>query len=169
MSACFLRLHVCDVIQFRDDHAFHAEHADPRNIFEKQILKVWTPCLSAFYCVISRATLAWSLNACAIAGFSKSARARTKNYKECELSNSTPKSLAESRSRTPTNTASKFLKFVYQKCCVDRLRFQNIYRLNRGPYLSQLDLKEKCTRHAGVSTNEADLFDRHDHRAGKAK
>ena len=56
--------------------------ADPRNIFNKQILKVWTPCLSAFYCVISRATLAWSLNACAIARFSKSARARTKNYRE---------------------------------------------------------------------------------------
>ena len=32
--------------------------ADPRIIFDKQILKVWTPSLSAFYCVISRATLA---------------------------------------------------------------------------------------------------------------
>ena len=32
--------------------------ADPRNIFDKQILKGWTPCLSTFYCVISRATLA---------------------------------------------------------------------------------------------------------------
>ena len=52
--------------------------ADPRNIFDKEILKVWMPCLSSFYCVISRATLAWSLNACAIARFSKSARARTK-------------------------------------------------------------------------------------------
>ena len=52
--------------------------ADPRNSFDKQILKVWTPCLSAFYRVIPRATLAWSLNACAIARFSKSARARTK-------------------------------------------------------------------------------------------
>ena len=31
---------------------------NPRNIFDKQILKVWTPCLSTFYCVISRATLA---------------------------------------------------------------------------------------------------------------
>ena len=56
--------------------------ADPRNIFDKQSLKVWTPCLSAFYCVIPRATLAWSLKACAIARFSKSARARTKNYRE---------------------------------------------------------------------------------------
>ena len=56
--------------------------ADPRNIFDKQILKVWTPCLSAFYCVIPHATLAWSLKACAIARFSKSARARTKNYRE---------------------------------------------------------------------------------------
>ena len=26
--------------------------ADPSNIFDKPILKVWTPCLSAFYCVI---------------------------------------------------------------------------------------------------------------------
>ena len=56
--------------------------ADPSNIFEKQISKVWTPCLSAFYCVILRATLAWSLNACTIARFLKSARARTKNYRE---------------------------------------------------------------------------------------
>ena len=31
--------------------------ADPGIIFDKQILKVWTPCFSAFYCVISRATL----------------------------------------------------------------------------------------------------------------
>ena len=29
---------------------------DPRNIIDKQILKIWTPCLSAFYCVIPRAT-----------------------------------------------------------------------------------------------------------------
>ena len=50
--------------------------ADPRNIFDKEILKVWTPCLPSFYCGISRATLAWSLNACAIAKFWKSARAR---------------------------------------------------------------------------------------------
>ena len=72
-----------------------------------------------------------------------------------ELSNSTPKSRAESRSKMPTNMASKFLKFVYRKCCVDRLRFQNIYRLNRRPYLSLLDLKEKCTRYmyVGVPTN----------------
>ena len=52
--------------------------ADSRNIFDKQIVKVWTPGLSAFYCVILRATLAWSLKACAIARSSKSARARTK-------------------------------------------------------------------------------------------
>ena len=32
--------------------------ADPRIIFDKQTLKVSTPSLSAFYCVISRATLA---------------------------------------------------------------------------------------------------------------
>ena len=32
--------------------------ANPRNIFDKQVLKVWTPCLSAFYCVISRVTSA---------------------------------------------------------------------------------------------------------------
>ena len=44
--------------------------ADPRNTFDKQLLKVWTPCLSAFYCAIPRATLAWSLKACAIARFS---------------------------------------------------------------------------------------------------
>ena len=55
---------------------------DPRNIFDKQILKVWTPCLSAFYCVIPRATLVWSSKACTIARFSKSARAWTKNYRE---------------------------------------------------------------------------------------
>ena len=62
--------------------------------------------------------------------------------------------------------ASKFLKFVY-RCCSDRLRFENIYRLDRRPYLSLLDLKENCTRYAGVPTNEADLFDRHDHRAAR--
>ena len=85
------------------------------------------------------------------------------------LSNSTPKSRAESRSKTPTSMASKLLNFVYRKCCVGRLRFQNIYRLNRRPYLSLFDLKGKCTRYPGVPTNEADLFDRHDHRAGKSK
>ena len=69
----------------------------------------------------------------------------------------------------PINMASKLLKFVYRKCCVDQLRFQNIYRLNRRPYLSLLHLKEKCTRYAGVPTSEADLFDRHDHRAGQSK
>ena len=44
-------------------------------------------------------------------------------------------------------------------------------RLNRTPQLSLLDVKEKYTRHAGVSINEADcdLFDRHDHRAGQSK
>ena len=56
--------------------------ADPRNIFDKQILKIWTPCLLAFLCVIPRATLAKSLIARAIARFSKSARARSKNYME---------------------------------------------------------------------------------------
>ena len=30
---------------------------DPNNISDKQILKIWTPSLSAFYCVITRATL----------------------------------------------------------------------------------------------------------------
>ena len=72
--------------------------------------------------------------------------------------NSTPKSRARSRSKMPTNMASKLLKFVYRKCCVDRLRFQNICRLNRRPQLSLLDVKEKYTRHAGVSTNEADFM-----------
>ena len=56
------------------DKCFEAG-ADARNIFDKQILKIWTPCLSAFYCVIPRATLAKSLIARAIARFSKSARA----------------------------------------------------------------------------------------------
>ena len=84
-------------------------------------------------------------------------------------SNSTPKSGARRRSKMPTNMASKLLKFVYWKCCVGRCRFQNICRLNRRPCLSLLDLKEKCTRHAGVSTNEVELFDRHDHRAGHSK
>ena len=45
-------------------------------------------------------------------------------------SNSTPKSCARSRSKMPTNMASKLLKFVYRKRCLDRLRFQNICRLN---------------------------------------
>ena len=40
----------------------------------------------------------------------------------------------------------------------DRLRFQNICRLNRRPQLSLLDVKEKYTRCAGVSTNEADFM-----------
>ena len=84
-------------------------------------------------------------------------------------SNSTPKSRARSRSKMPTNMASKLLKFVHRKRCLDRLRFQNICRLNRRPYLLLLDFKEKCTRYARVSTNEADLFDRHDHRAGQSK
>ena len=63
--------------------------------------------------------------------------------------------------------ASKSSKFVCRKSCVDRLRFQNIYRMNRRPYLSLLDLKEKCTRFVGVSTKETDLFDRHNHRTGQ--
>ena len=72
-----------------------------------------------------------------------------------KLSNSTR---ARSRSKMPTNMVSKLLKFGYRKCCVDRLWFQNICRLNRRPYLSLLDVKEKYTRHAGVSTNEADFM-----------
>ena len=65
--------------------------------------------------------------------------------------------------------ASKFSKFVYSKSCVKRLRFRNIYRMNRRPYLSLHDLKEKCTRYVGVSTKENDLFDCHDHRTGQNK
>ena len=75
-----------------------------------------------------------------------------------KLSNSTPKSRAGSRSKMLTYMASKLLKFVYRKCCVDRFRFQNICRLNRRPQLSLLDVKEKYTTHAGVSTNEADFM-----------
>ena len=56
--------------------------------------------------------------------------------------------------------ATKFSKFVYCKSCMDRLQFQNIYPMNRRPYFSLLDLKEKCTRYVGVSTKETDLFDR---------
>ena len=74
-----------------------------------------------------------------------------------KLSNTTLKLRAGSRSKMPTNMASKLLKFVYRKCCVDRLRFQNICWLNRRPQLSLLDVKEKYTRHAGVSTNESDF------------
>ena len=47
--------------------------ADPCNIFDKQIAM-----FAAFYCMISRA----SLKARAIARFSKSAHARSKNYRE---------------------------------------------------------------------------------------
>ena len=72
-----------------------------------------------------------------------------------KLSNSTLKSRTGSRSKMPTDMASKLLKFVYRKCCVDRLQFQHICRLNRKPQLSLLDAKEKFTRHAVVSTNEA--------------
>ena len=75
-----------------------------------------------------------------------------------KLLNSTPKSRAGSRSKMPTNMTSKLLQFVYRKYCVDRFRFQNICRLNRRPQLSLLDVKEKYTRHAGVSTNEADFM-----------
>ena len=63
------------------DKCFETE-ADPRNIFDKQSLKFWTPCLSAFYCVIPRATLALSLKARAIARFWKSVRALSKKYRE---------------------------------------------------------------------------------------
>ena len=76
----------------------------------------------------------------------------------CKLSNFTPKSRAGSHNKMPTNMVSKLLKFVYRKCCMDRLRFQNICQLNRRPQLSLLDVKEKYTRHAGVSTNEADFM-----------
>ena len=31
---------------------------DSRNFCDERILKMWTPCLSAFYCMISRATFA---------------------------------------------------------------------------------------------------------------
>ena len=79
------------------------------------------------------------------------------------------KSYTRTRSKTTTNMASKLLTFLYGKCCVDRLRFQTICRLNRIPYLSLFDLKEKCTRYACFSTNKADLFDRHDHQAGQSK
>ena len=75
-----------------------------------------------------------------------------------KLSNSTPKSRGGPRSKMPTNMASKLLQFVYRKCCVDRLRFQNICRLNRRPQLSLLDVKVKYTRQAGVSTNEVDFM-----------
>ena len=44
-------------------------------------------------------------------------------------------------------------KFIYRRC-VGRFRFH---------------LKEKCTRYAAVSANEAGLSDRHDHRAGQSK
>ena len=50
-----------------------------------------------------------------------------------KLSDSTPKSHMGSCSKMPTNMASKLLKFVYRRCCVDGLRFQNICRLNRRP------------------------------------
>ena len=75
-----------------------------------------------------------------------------------KLSNSTPKSRAGSRSKMPTNMTSKLLQFVYRKCCVDRLRFQNVCRLNRRPQLSLLDVEEKHTRHARVLTNETDFM-----------
>ena len=52
------------------------------------------------------------------------------------LSNSTQKSRVRSCIKMLTNMASKFSKCVSRKNCVDRLRFQNIYRMNRRPYLS---------------------------------
>ena len=61
--------------------------------------------------------------------------------------------------------ATKF--FFYRRSCVDRHRVQNIYRMNRRPYIFLLDLKEKCPRYVGVSTKETDLFDRHDHCTGQ--
>ena len=41
-----------------------------------------------------------------------------------------PKSRAESRTKMPSNMASKFLKFVYGKCCAERFRFQNLEKRN---------------------------------------
>ena len=53
--------------------------ADPRNIFDIKTNFKTLDAMSAFYCEISRATLAyWSLKACAITRFSKSARADKK-------------------------------------------------------------------------------------------
>ena len=72
-----------------------------------------------------------------------------------ELSNPAPKSRAKSRSKMSTKMASKLLKLVYRKCCVDRLRIQNIYWLNRRPYLPLLDLKEKWSRYAPRSSSGA--------------
>ena len=69
----------------------------------------------------------------------------------------------------PTNMATKFSKFVYRKSCVDWLRSQNIYRKNKRPYLSLLDLKEKCTKYVGISTKETEFFDWHDYRMGQNK
>lgn len=48
------------------------EHIHPCNFCNKQILKIWTPCLSEFYCVTSHTTFPLSLKACAIARLSKS-------------------------------------------------------------------------------------------------
>ena len=45
-------------------------------------------------------------------------------------------------------------KVVYYKSCVNLLWFQNVYRPNREPYSSVLDLTEKSTRYAGVLTKE---------------
>ena len=60
-------------------------------------------------------------------------RARWFRKSRDRLSNSTPKSRAGLHSKMPTNMASRLLQFVYRKCCVDRLRFQNVCRLNRRP------------------------------------
>ena len=81
-----------------------------------------------------------------------------------ELSNSTPKSRVESFSKMPTNMASKFLKFIYRKCCVDRLRFQNIYRLKRAPYLSPAagfkgDMYEVCRNHMKLICSIATIIE----------
>ena len=77
--------------------------ADTHDIFNKQISKVWTKCLSAFYCVIPSATLAWSLKACALARFSKSARARLKTIGS-HLKKTVPKwrDMQIARARTET-------------------------------------------------------------------
>ena len=52
-----------------------------------------------------------------------SVRADFENLVMRKRSNSTPKLRARSRRKMLTNMASKLLKFGYQRCCVDRLRF----------------------------------------------
>ena len=79
-------------------------------------------------------------------------------YFKKELLNSMWKLCPRSQSKMPTTMKSKFLKFVYRKSCVDQLQFQTIYWLNRRPYFSLLDLKQKHTRYVAVSTNWKQLI-----------